>query len=393
MLTPPRGKEERRTLALLGSLCLFLSAIEYLIPKPLPFMRIGLANLPLLLALDIFGPKEFFLLALLKVLGQGIMGGTLFSWVFLFSFAGTFTSAALMYLLRKALGKKRIGFAGLGCAGAMASNGVQLVLARYLIFGPALRYLAPPFLASGFVTGIALGLVCEYFCRHSRWYAQYTVGSGECCPDDKIASMLSLNTTNNNPTPHSPLPTPLFCAGLLMAVIFLLSPLPARAVQFLFFCVLVRLMGKKVNPFITLAIMAGIVFFNLLAPYGKVLATFGPLRITQGSLLAGLEKAVTLEGLLMLSRACIRSDLRLPGTIGSLLGESLRILEFMRGKKGLIRRGHIIDGIDQMMEEAVNAAEPSDAPQPVPPQSAKNILLLSAMVLLTAAVSVFFAVM
>ena len=367
MLTPQPGREERHTLALLGSLCLFLSAIEYLIPKPLPFMRIGLANLPLLLALDIFGPKDFFLLALLKVLGQGIMGGTLFSWVFLFSFAGTFTSAALMYLLRKLLGKKRIGFAGLGCAGAMASNGVQLVLARYLIFGPALRYLVPPFLASGFVTGIALGLVCEYFCRHSRWYALHTryAQYEETLTEARRAHRTfgsrtrrednSFNFSNKNFSEISCNAVVLFCAGLLMALIFLLGrSLPARAVQFLFFCVFVRLMGKKVNPFITITIMAGIVFFNLLAPYGKVLAAFGPLRITQGSLLAGLEKAITLEGLLMLSRACIKSDLRLPGTLGSLLGESLRILELMREKKGLLRRGGLVAGFDRMMREIDN---------------------------------------
>ncbi|MCL2128626.1 MAG: Gx transporter family protein, partial [Treponema sp.] len=173
MLTPQPGRERDRSLALLGGLCLFLSAIEYLIPRPLPFMRIGLANLPLLLALDIFGPKDFFLLALLKVLGQGIIGGALFSYVFLFSLAGTFASASVMYLLRRLLGKKHLGFTGLGCAGAMASNGVQLVLARYFIFGPALRFIVPPFLASGFVTGAALGLFCEYFSRHSLWYAKH----------------------------------------------------------------------------------------------------------------------------------------------------------------------------------------------------------------------------
>jgi heptaprenyl diphosphate synthase len=397
MLTPQPGRAERHTVALLGSLCLFLSAIEYLIPKPLPFMRIGLANLPLLLALDMLSSGNFFLLALIKVLGQGIIGGTFFSWVFLFSLAGTFSSAALMYSLRGLLGKNRIGFAGLGCAGAMASNGIQLLLARYLIFGPALRYLAPPFLASGFITGIALGLVCEYFCRHSRWYAEY-IRNKTTEYTELHGGKEESHIKNSLPTPHSLLPTPqsptphsLFFAGLTMALIFLLGrSLPARAVQFLFFCVFVRLMGKKVNPLITITIMAGIVFFNLLAPYGKVLAVLGPLRITQGSLFAGLEKALTLEGLLMLSRACIRSDLRLPGTIGSLLGESLRNLELMRGKKGLIRRGHIIAGIDQMLREVetVNAAEPSDTPQPVPPRNIKNILLLSAMVAVTAGIGV-----
>jgi len=379
MLTPQPGRAERHTVALLGSLCLFLSAIEYLIPKPLPFMRIGLANLPLLLALDMLRPGEFFLLALIKVLGQGLIGGTFFSWVFLFSLAGTFVSAALMFGLRGLLGKKYLGFAGLGCAGAMASNGIQLLLARYLVFGPALRYLAPPFLASGFITGIALGLVCEYFCCHSSWYAELHGGKEES------------HIKNPLPTPHSLLPTFSFCAGLLMALIFLMGrSLPARAVQFLFFCLLARLLGKKINPFITITIMAGIVFFNLLVPYGKVLVAFGELRITQGSLFAGLEKALTLEGLLMLSRACIKSDLRLPGTIGALLGESLRNLELMRGKKGLIRRGHIIAGIDQMLREveAVNTVEPADAPPVKQKRSVKNMALLGAMV----AVTVFIAI-
>ena len=384
MLTPRPGRVNcnrfsQKRVALLGSLCLFLSAIEYLIPKPLPFMRIGLANLPLLLALDILGPGEFFLLALLKVLGQGIIGGTLFSYVFLFSLAGTFTSATLMYLLRRLLGKKYLGFAGLGCAGAMASNGIQLILARYLIFGASLRYLIPPFLASGFITGIALGLICEYFCRHSRWYAGTEIKTEETPPQTAPVQKQRRNSLFNADE--------LLAAGLLMALIFLLSrSLPGRVIQFFFFCLLAGLSGKKINPFATLIFMAGIVFFNLLAPYGKVLAVFGPLRVTQGSLLAGLEKALILEGLLMLSRACVKSDLRLPGTIGSLLGESLRILELMREKKGMIRRGHIIAGIDRLMleMEAANVNETEPIPRRKPQRNVKGILILCVIVLLTA---------
>jgi len=380
---------QRSRIALLGSLCLFLSAIEYLIPKPLPFMRIGLANLPLLLALDIFAPGEFFLLALLKVLGQGIIGGTLFSYVFLFSLAGTFVSAALMYLLRKCLGKKYLGFAGLGCAGAMASNGIQLILARYLIFGASLRYLIPPFLVSGFITGIALGLVCEYFCRHSRWYAGTEAETGEA-PPEVPAGAAPVPKQRWNKLFNA---DELFVAGLLMALIFLLNrSLPGRVVQFFFFCLLAGLSGKKINPFAAFIFMVGIVFFNLLAPYGKVLAVFGPLRVTQGSLLAGLEKALSLEGLLMLSRACIRSDLSLPGTIGSLLGESLRILELMREKKNIIRRGHIIAGIDRLMleMEAVNVNE--NAPPRKQQRSVKGIVLLCVIVLLTAVMDFVFFV-
>jgi len=282
------------------------------------------------------------------------------------------------------LGKKYLGFAGLGCAGAMASNGIQLVLARYLIFGASLRYLIPPFLASGFITGIALGLICEYFCRHSRWYAGTETETEETPPQAVPVQKQRWNELFNADE--------LLAAGLLMALIFLLNrSLPGRVAQFFFFCLLAGLSGKKINPFATLIFMAGIVFFNLLAPYGKVLAVFGPLRVTQGSLLAGLEKALILEGLLMLSRACIKSDLRLPGTIGSLLGESLRILELMREKKGIrllqkpIRRGHIIAGIDRLMleMEATNVNETENAPRRKPQRNVKGIVLLCVIVLLT----------
>jgi heptaprenyl diphosphate synthase len=387
MLMPQPGRAESTTLALMGSLCLFLSAIEYLIPKPLPFMRIGLANLPLLLALNIFGAKDFFLLALIKVLGQGIIGGTLFSWVFLFSVAGTFTSAALMYLLRGFINQKYLGFTGLSCAGAVASNGIQLVLARYLVFGPALRYLASPFLASGFITGIALGLVCEYFCRRSRWYARHTRYARHIEPvtDSETAeippALASRKKTLWDATFSS---GGLFCAGLSMALIFLFSSfLISRVLQFCFFFLLALLAGRKTNPLLTLVFMGGIVFFNLLVPYGKVLAAFGPLSVTEGSLFSGLEKAIILQGLLLLSRACIKNDLRLPGTVGCLLGDSFRFLELMRAKKGIIRPGRVVDGIDRLMGD-IETAVPESTPHAGPQLSGKSVALLGGMVMLTA---------
>ena len=351
-------------------------------------MRLGLANMPLLLALDIFSPGEFFLLALLKILGQGIIGGMIFSHVFLFSITGTVSSALVMFGLRRLLGKKRLGFAGLGCAGAIASNCVQLLLARYLIFGPALRYLAAPFLASGLVTGIGLGLVCEYFCRHSVWYlsaishakAQRTRRTQrEEGGENKRLRGFYLTWNNINAEG-------LFVAGLLMALIFLFNRfMEIRIAQFLFFCLLALVSGKKLNLFATAIFMISIIFFHLLAPFGKVLAVFGPLRITQGSLYAGIDKALTVSGLVILSRVCVKNDLKLPGTIGSLLGESLRMLELMRERRGMIKRKHIISGLDQLMleMETINLDAPDDNPVRKQKININSILLLIAMVLIT----------
>ena len=161
----------RKNLALLGAFCLFLSTIEYMIPKPLPFMRIGIANLPLMLALDIFPFPGFLVLVGIKVLGQALITGTLFSYIFLFSLAGTSLSALSMYSLRRLLGPGGISFIGIGTAGAMVSNIAQLALAWVFIFRDNVQYIAPPFLAAGLISGIALGAFCEAFTRRSQWYA------------------------------------------------------------------------------------------------------------------------------------------------------------------------------------------------------------------------------
>jgi heptaprenyl diphosphate synthase len=172
-LARPPGFFERfrQDTALLGAFCLFLSTIEYLIPKPLPFIRLGIANLPLLLALDIFPFPAFMLLTGIKILGQALITGTLFSYVFLFSLAGTAASALSMYGLRRFLGSGRIGFVGVSVMGSLLSNCTQLALARVFLLGESVLYIAPPFLGMGAVTGAALGLFCEYFTGRSRWYA------------------------------------------------------------------------------------------------------------------------------------------------------------------------------------------------------------------------------
>jgi len=163
-------KDVTRNLCMLGAFCLFLSAVEYMIPKPLPFMRIGLANLPLMLALYIFPLRAFLALICIKVFGQALITGTLFSYIFVFSFTGTFVSALLMFALSRVLGRNRVTFIGIGTAGAFVSNLAQLALAYFFIFKYNVFYIAPPFLTAGLITGIVLGIFCEIFAAKSLWF-------------------------------------------------------------------------------------------------------------------------------------------------------------------------------------------------------------------------------
>ena len=144
----------------------------------------------------------------------------------------------------------------------------------------------------------------------------------------------------------------LFVAGLLAMPAFLFNPsLAFRIVQFFLFCFFAWTVGKRNSAVATLTVAAGIVAFNLIVPYGRVLFAWGAFRVTEGSLLGGIEKAVTVEGLIMLSKATIRSDLRLPGAFGALIGESFRCFDRILEKKGRIDRKDIIGSIDRLLLE------------------------------------------
>lgn len=176
MVPPIKEKVSGSTLALLGAFCLFLSTIEYLIPKPLPFIRIGIANIPIMIAIDLFPFGSFVLLVLIKVLGQAIITGSLFSYVFLFSLGGSAASALSMYGFRRLIGNKNISFIGIGIIGALVSNCIQIILAWIFIFGPSAKFIAPPLLLLGLVTGLLLGFFCQVFTEQSRWYTQQIQG-------------------------------------------------------------------------------------------------------------------------------------------------------------------------------------------------------------------------
>ncbi|WP_018527402.1 Gx transporter family protein [Alkalispirochaeta alkalica] len=160
-------------LALLAAVAIFCSTLEYLIPKPVPFFRIGFANLPLLVMIRVFRGRHLFSLALAKVLGQGLINGTLASYVFLFSLAGTLASVAVMIGVARA-GGNRVSLVGISTAGALASNVVQVSLSVLFIFGPRSWVMAPPFLLLGVVAGVSVGGLAEYLSRRSRWVARIT---------------------------------------------------------------------------------------------------------------------------------------------------------------------------------------------------------------------------
>ena len=83
------------------SLALILSYVETLIPISfgIPGIKLGLANLVIVIVLYTYGGKEAFLLSVTRILLSGFLFGNLS--MILYSMAGGVFSLAIMVLLRK----------------------------------------------------------------------------------------------------------------------------------------------------------------------------------------------------------------------------------------------------------------------------------------------------
>ncbi|MCF7915119.1 MAG: Gx transporter family protein [Spirochaetaceae bacterium] len=306
--------------ALFAALSLFLSIIELVIPKPIPFFRIGLANLPLLIALTLFTRREFVLLVLLKVFGQGIVSGTLFSYVFLFSATGSFSSGAVMLLLRRWY-PKRISLVGIGVVGAFASNSAQLLFASLYIFGRSTWLIAPLFLLIGTLSGIILGATAGYLLQHSRWLVRM--------PSEKSADESSQPTQppkheiykEQMDTPAARItPVVRLVSGLLMIAPFIMQPqILLKFVHILLFGLASIYLGKGVRILPGIMIAAAVTGAQLLTPLGEVLTYIGSFPITAGALRQGLLRGLNLVGLVYVSRYAVSPGLPIPGKMGALL--------------------------------------------------------------------------
>lgn len=143
-------------MGLLTALALILSYVETLIPMPfaIPGIKLGLANLAVILCLYLFDCKEAMLLTVVKALISGFLFGNLF--MIVYSLAGALLSVLTM------IGMKKIGgfhVPIVSAAGGIMHNMGQLLVAMFVIESYSVFYYMPALLISGLVTGIVIGLV------------------------------------------------------------------------------------------------------------------------------------------------------------------------------------------------------------------------------------------
>lgn len=144
---------------------LILSYVEMLIPFHfgIPGVKLGLANLIIVIVLYKTDWREALLLSVVRVVLAGFIFGNLFS--ILYSLAGGILSLAVMVFLKK---KERFGIAGVSIAGGVSHNIGQLVVAMLVVETYQVGYYLPVLLISGVITGLLIGILSGEVLRRIR---------------------------------------------------------------------------------------------------------------------------------------------------------------------------------------------------------------------------------
>lgn len=143
---------------LLLTFALILSYVESLIPifVSIPGVKLGLANLVVLICLYAFPTKYAFLISFMRVILAGLLFGYMFS--ILYSLSGAILSLIVMILVKKYL---KLGVLGVSILGGVFHNIGQLIVAITVVSNYRIGYLFPYLFLSGILTGAIIGIIAN----------------------------------------------------------------------------------------------------------------------------------------------------------------------------------------------------------------------------------------
>lgn len=138
-----------------AALGIIFSYIEYILPfqTGVPGVKLGLANLVIVVALYRMGYKDALVINLIRILVSGLLftglSGTFYS------LCGSVCSFAVMALLKRT---DRFSVIGVSMAGGVFHNFGQLIAAMIMVSTTKLVYYFPVLLFSGLAAGIIVGI-------------------------------------------------------------------------------------------------------------------------------------------------------------------------------------------------------------------------------------------
>ena len=148
--------------ALLAALALIFSYIEAIIPMNfgIPGIKLGIANLVVIIALYYLGPGYAFLINLIRVLVSGLLFTGLFGCIY--SLAGAILSFVVMLLAKKT---GIFSVTGVSICGGVFHNLGQILVAAFLIDSLKIFVYFPVLIISGVISGAVIGIIAHLILR------------------------------------------------------------------------------------------------------------------------------------------------------------------------------------------------------------------------------------
>lgn len=277
-------------LAVLVACAGVLQVAESFVPHPLPGVRLGLANIVTLVALVRLGARSAVALAVLRTLVGALVMGTFLTPTFVLSLAGGVTSALVMAgCFRLSAAGRGLSYLGISIAGAVSHVAIQLVLV-YLLFirSPGVLWLGPWLVLAAVGAGTLTGLIAIQAMRRL----------GEPTAVAPLASSGSESRVLHEPPPDSlvrRLPAALKIAAVVaLAVAVVISSWPEFYAAVFLFLVLLAAAARIRTGALALAllrtwplVLTAFALPVLFTPWGRVLLTAGPVRVTGDGLRSG----------------------------------------------------------------------------------------------------------
>lgn len=141
---------------MLTALAMIFGYVEALIPFSfgIPGVKLGLANIVIVLALYILPAYQAFVIQLMRIVLVSFLFGNLS--MMLYSLAGGMLSLLVMFLMKR---RDAFSVSGVSIAGGVSHNIGQLIVAVLVVQNLKIAFYLPVLIMAGLITGCLIGML------------------------------------------------------------------------------------------------------------------------------------------------------------------------------------------------------------------------------------------
>lgn len=151
-------------ISMLLAMAIVLNILESFIPVFIPGVKLGLANIIILIMLYEFKPYEALAVDVLRILLVGLLRGNFLSPTFIMSLSGGMLSFLVMYLFSRI---KVFSPIGVSVLGAISHAIGQVIVAIFILGSQAVMYYLPFIGLLSIATGVFSGIITQIYLKKS----------------------------------------------------------------------------------------------------------------------------------------------------------------------------------------------------------------------------------